>query len=115
MNDRTLRFGDYQRLLTAGCNEVSFNTFTPEPEREAGGELIACPPQRVNLNTVEAPRVLQPYVTVRFMEQVRAVVPLALYLALFLQHMVERLLDRHRWSERIGRAVQLEAQLNLRR
>ncbi len=36
---------------------------------------------------------LQPYVSVRFMDQVRAVVPLALYLALFeilfLQHMVE--------------------------
>lgn len=93
MNDRTLRFGDYQRLLTAGRNEVSFNTFTPELERDPGGELIACPPQRVKLNTVEALRVLQPYVTVRFMEQVRAVVPLALYLALlqilFLQHMAE--------------------------
>ena len=41
----------------------------------------------------EALRLLQPYVSVRFMEQVKAVVPLALYLALFqilfLRQMVE--------------------------
>jgi hypothetical protein len=30
MNDRYRRFGDYQRLLTAGRNEVSLNAFNPE-------------------------------------------------------------------------------------
>ena len=93
MTDRNLRFGDYQRLLTAGRNEVSLNAFNPEPEWDADGKLIPCPPQRIKLNTVETLRLLQPYVSVRFMDQVRAVVPLALYLALFqilfLQHMVE--------------------------
>jgi hypothetical protein len=92
MNNTNRRFGDYQRLLTAGRNEVSLNVFNPELERDAGGNLIPCPPRRIKLNTVEALRLLQPYVSVRFMEQVRAVVPLALYLSLFqilfLQHMV---------------------------
>jgi len=93
MTDRTRRFGDYQRLLTAGRNEVSINAFNPELERDAEGKLIPCPPRRIKLNTVEVLRLLQPYVSVRFMDQVKAVVPLALYLALFqilfLQHMVE--------------------------
>jgi hypothetical protein len=87
------RFGDYQRLLTAGHNQISFNKFTPEIERDAEGRLVPCPTPRIKLNSVEALRLLQPYVSVRFMEQVKAVVPLALYLALyqllFLQYMVQ--------------------------
>jgi hypothetical protein len=87
------RFGDFQRLLGAGRNEVSANAFSPELERDAEGKLIPCPPRRVRLNTAETLRLLQPYVSVRFMDQVRAVVPLALYLALFqilfLRQMVE--------------------------
>jgi hypothetical protein len=93
MTDKNRRFGDYQRLLTAGRNEVSLNAFIPELERDAEGKLIPYTPPPIKLNTVEALRLLQPYVSVRFMDQVRAVVPLALYLALFqilfLQHMVE--------------------------
>ncbi len=93
MTDRHRRFGDYQRTLTAGRNELSLNTFTPELKRDAEGKLIPCPPPRVTLNAPEIIRLLQPYVSVRFMEQVRAVVPLALYLALFqilfLRYMVE--------------------------
>jgi len=93
MTERTRRFGDYQRLLTAGHNEISINAFNPELERDVEGRLVPCPPRRVKLNTVETLRLLQPYVSVRFMNQVKAVVPLALYLALFqilfLQNMVE--------------------------
>ena len=87
------RFGDFQRHLVAGRNEVSLNAFNPELQWDTEGNLIPCPPQRVKLNASEVLRLLQPYVSVRFMEQVKAVVPLALYLALFqilfLQHMVE--------------------------
>ncbi|MEN8802980.1 MAG: DUF1538 domain-containing protein [Thiogranum sp.] len=93
MNNRIRRFGDYQRLLGAVRNKVSFNHFAPVPDRDAEGHLIPCEPPPIKLSTVEALRLLQPYVSVRFMDQVKAVVPLALYLALFqilfLQHMVE--------------------------
>ncbi|MFZ0470370.1 MAG: DUF1538 domain-containing protein [Thiogranum sp.] len=83
MTDRYRRFGDYQRALTAGRNELSLNVFNPELEWNTKGKLIPCPPPRVKLNAVETLRLLRPYVSVRFMEQVKAVVPLALYLALF--------------------------------
>ena len=93
MTDRYRRFGDFQRVLTAGRNELSLNAFNPELKWDAEGNLIPCPPARVKLNAAEVLRLIQPYISVRFMEQVKAVVPLALYLALFqilfLRQMVE--------------------------
>jgi hypothetical protein len=93
MADNTLRFGEFQRQLTAGHNEVSLNDLVIQPERDAAGRLLPFVPPRIKLTTTEAIRLLQPYVSVRFMEQVRAVVPLGLYLALFqilfLRQMVE--------------------------
>ena len=83
MTDRYRRFGDYRRVLTARRNELSMNAFNPELEWDAEGNLIPCPPPRTKLNATEAFRLLQPYVSVRFMEQVKAVIPLAIYLALF--------------------------------
>ncbi len=83
MTDRHRRFGDYQRALTAGRNELSLNAFNPELQRDAEGKLIPCAPPCVKLNAAEMFRLVRPYVSVRFMDQVRAVVPLALYLALF--------------------------------
>ncbi len=83
MTDRYRRFGDFQRILTAGRNELSLNVFNPKLEWDAEGNLIPCPPPRIKLNAAEVLRLFRPYVSVRFMEQVKAVVPLALYLALF--------------------------------
>ena len=83
MIDRYRRFGDFRRVLTARRNELSMNAFNPELEWDAEGNLIPCPPPRTKLNATEAFRLLQPYVSVRFMEQVKAVIPLAIYLALF--------------------------------
>ena len=87
------RFGDVHRLLIAERNEVSLNKLNTELQWDAEGNLIPCPQPRLKLSTSEVLRLLQPYVSVRFMEQVRAVVPLALYLALFqilfLRNMVE--------------------------
>jgi Protein of unknown function (DUF1538) len=93
MTDSHRRFGDFQRALTAGREKLSINAFNPELERDADGSLLPYSYPRIKLNTVEALRLLEPYVSVRFMDQVKAVVPLALYLALFqilfLQNMVE--------------------------
>ena len=86
------RFGDIRRLMDAKRNEISLNAFNPELEWDTEGNLIPCPPRRIKLNFREILRLIQPYVSVRFMEQVKAVVPLALYLMLFqilfLRHMV---------------------------
>jgi hypothetical protein len=83
MTDKYRRFGDYRRVQTARRNELSYNAFNPKLEWDAEGNLIPLPSPRVKLNAAEAFRLLQPYVSVRFMEQVKAVIPLAVYLALF--------------------------------
>ena len=90
------RFGDYQRRLRARRNEVSFNGVTPKLEKDANGELIPYRQERIKLNTGETYQLLRPYVSVRFMEQVKAVVPLAIYLILF-QVLILQQLEADYW------------------
>lgn len=92
MADR-YRFGDYQREAIATRDVISLNDFTPKLEKDAEGNVIPYRAPPIRLTPKEVIRLLSPYVTVRFMEQVKAVVPLAVYLALFqilfLQQVVE--------------------------
>lgn len=89
----TYRFRSYQRLLSAERNKISLNALISPVNQDADGKPKTAPFKPVKLTSAEAIRLLKPYASVRFFDQVRAVVPLALYLALFhilfLQHMVE--------------------------
>jgi len=89
-------FRDYQRASRGGHASISFNDleeFAPKLEKDAEGNLIPYQPPQILFTKEEAVRLLSPYVSVRFMEQFKAVVPLAVYLALFqilfLQQVVE--------------------------
>lgn len=70
------------------------NALTPKLERDAEGNLIPYQTPRVKTNASEVYNLVRPYVTVRMMEQVRAVVPLAIYLFLF-QILILRQLEAH--------------------
>ena len=90
------RFGDYQRESTATHDGISFDDLIdlrPKLEKDAEGNVIPYQAPPVRLTTDETFRLLRPYVSVRFMEQIKAVVPLGVYLALFqilfLQQVVE--------------------------
>ena len=90
------RFGAFQSATRGGHDVISLNEIKdlkPELERDAEGNLIPYRVPQVRLTPEETVRLLTPYVSVRFMEQVKSVVPLAVYLALFqllfLQHAVE--------------------------
>jgi len=76
-------FADYTRADRALKNEVSANLLTTVPELDADGKPIPVELEPVRFTAPEVLRLIQPYVSTRFMDQVRAVVPLALYLALF--------------------------------
>ena len=76
-------FSDYLSAHRALRNEVSANLLSTLPEFDADGKPIPMPWTRLRFTAAEVPRLIQPYVSSRFMEQIRAVVPLALYLALF--------------------------------
>lgn len=87
------RFSDYEWALGSGYKHISFNLLTPKLVRDSDGKPIPCREPPIRLTPGETVSLLQPYVSVRFMEQIKAVLPLALYLALFqiliLRHVVE--------------------------
>jgi len=90
------RFGDYQYELGYGHDELSFNALTPKLERDSQGRLIAHQATPIKLMPGEVFKLLRPYVSVRFMEQVKSVIPLALYLSLF-QVLILRQLTQDSW------------------
>ncbi len=90
------RFGDYQYELGYGYDELSFNALTPKLERDSQCRLIPHQPTPIKLMPGELFNLLRPYVSVRFMEQVKSVIPLALYLSLF-QVLILRQLTQDSW------------------
>ena len=96
MANNQYRFGEYQRRLRARRKEVSLNSVRPKLEKDANGKLIPCHPERLKLNAGEVYQLLRPYVSVRFMEQVKAVVPLGIYLILF-QVLILQQLEADYW------------------
>jgi len=69
-----IRFGAFLREIGIEHRRISFNALT---SKEGSG------PGRNKLRPAEVYRIVQPYVSVRLLEQIRAVVPLAAYLFLF--------------------------------
>ena len=67
----------------AVASEISANLLTITPEFDADGNPIPVERAPLKLTTIEGLRLIQPYFSTRFMDQLKAVVPLALYLALF--------------------------------
>jgi hypothetical protein len=91
---QSIRYGDYLRALGAGRREVSANALNPPVAWDARGRAVPPPPiGPIRLHPDEIAALLRPYVSTRFMEQVRAVVPLALYLALFQLLILRQLVD----------------------
>jgi len=78
-----ISFSDYMSAHRTLKNEVSANLFMTLPEFDANGKPIPVEQPPMRFTATEVLRLIQPYVSTRFMDQVRAVVPLALYLALF--------------------------------
>ncbi len=78
-----LRFGDFQREATLRQRRISFDELTRPRTTDARGAPQPVRPGRVNLRGIDLYRLLGPYVSVRFWAQARAVVPLAVYFALF--------------------------------
>ena len=74
MTEREIRYGDYLGAIKRHRRQVSFSVLI-EAERLR--------PARPRLRAVDLHRLLTPYVSVRFLEQVRSVVPLALLLIAF--------------------------------
>jgi len=77
------RFIDYQRAAGAAQKEISLHQLYPEPEKDEAGRIVCIQPVVKKVSSHEVLKLFQPYVSMRFMEQFKAVVPLAAYLVLF--------------------------------
>lgn len=80
---KRVRFGAYLREVAIHQIEVSYNELAPVIEQDAYGNELPYRPPKVGLRGIDVYRLIQPYISVRLMDQIKAVVPLAVYLFLF--------------------------------
>jgi len=83
MNTSQISFGQFGRELNVHLDKVSYNEMIPPIEHSEDGQELPHKPQSLNVGSGDVYRLLKPYISVRFMEQFSAVVPLAVYLVLF--------------------------------
>jgi len=81
--NQEIRFSAFIRETTLQQEQISYNDLVPKIERDAMGREIPYKPPKVQLRCVDIYRLLTPYINVRFMDQVKTVVPLAVYLVCF--------------------------------
>jgi hypothetical protein len=85
----SIRFGDYIQAMYVDMQKVPFQELMPEPLFDRHGNEYPQPVPKMKLGGGDVVKILQPYLSTRFIDQARAVVPLAIYLALF-QYIVLR-------------------------
>lgn len=88
-----LRFGDLMREVTVHEQTVSYNYLTPQILRDESGQEIPYVSPPLTLRSIDIWRLLAPYVGIRIADQLRAVAPLALYLALFQVLILRQVVD----------------------
>ena len=75
-----MRFNDYLQQYKVQHTEISYNRLTQKPDPSGQRSLR---PERIRVTPRIALGLLAPYCATRFMEQIKAVVPLAAYLVIF--------------------------------
>lgn len=78
-----ISFSRFVRESSVHTDRISYNDMAPPVERDAAGNEIPYQPQALTVGSGDIYRLLQPYVSVRFLDQFKAVMPLAIYLVLF--------------------------------
>ncbi len=80
---REIKFAEFVRESNIQQQYLNFNDLTPKPQFDAEGREKPYAPPKIKLRAIDVHRLLTPYVSVRFISQVKAVVPLVAYLMLF--------------------------------
>ena len=75
-----MRYHDYLKKYRVPRTEISYNELTPKLDPQGQGSLA---PERIKVTPRRAFNLLAPYCGTRFMEPIKAVVPLAVYLIIF--------------------------------
>ena len=80
---KEIRFGDFVREVSLKQNRISYNALTPTLQIDDNGNEIPYQPAKLQLRGIDIYRLMGPYVGIRLVDQVKAVVPSAVYLFLF--------------------------------
>ncbi|MCP3850681.1 MAG: DUF1538 domain-containing protein [Gammaproteobacteria bacterium] len=80
---KQIRFGAFVREVNSRHKYLSYNHVTPKPVIDDSGEPVPYRAPKFKLRPELALRLIQPYLQVRLVDQMQAVIPLALYLLLF--------------------------------
>lgn len=80
---KSIRFGDFIQAMSVDSHKIPYIELMPEPLFDRHGNEFPQPVQKIKMGGGEIVKLLQPYISTRFMDQARAVVPLAAYLGLF--------------------------------
>jgi hypothetical protein len=75
-----MRYSKFLTETTVGHQTISYNLLTPKP---VDGDPDALKPKKIEITPARVAELLGPYTYVRIMDQIQAVVPLAVYLMLF--------------------------------
>ncbi|XOV88877.1 MAG: DUF1538 domain-containing protein [Pseudomonadota bacterium] len=78
-----ISFGTFSRELNVHLDQVSFNELVPDVVYDSEGREQPHRPDALAVGAGDVYRLLRPYLSIRFFDQFRAVMPLALYLVLF--------------------------------
>lgn len=79
----TIRYGAFVREVSLKQRQISYNHLAPKIEKDEQGEDIPYRSLRIKLRSLDVVRLIKPYISVRLNEQIRAVLPLSIYLVLF--------------------------------
>lgn len=79
----SIRYGAFVREVSLKQRQISFNDIAPPVQKDENGNVIPYHPPKLKLRSLDIARLIKPYVSVRLNEQVRVVLPLAIYLVLF--------------------------------
>ena len=88
-----MRYSDYLRAIGAGRRQFRAAELIAKDRFDAEGRPIGRPPEKLKLHPDEIAAILRPYASSRFIDQFKAVVPLAAYLALFQILILRQLVD----------------------
>ncbi|OQW95620.1 MAG: hypothetical protein BWK79_01805 [Beggiatoa sp. IS2] len=81
--NKELRYGDVASAMAVQQRRISYNLLTPKPQFDVDGNEISYRSPKVQLRGRDVYHLLRPYLQVRFVEQLKAVMPLVVYMVLF--------------------------------
>lgn len=80
---KNIRFGAFIKEATSIHHKIPFSDLKPDIQADESCNRASTTEAKISIRRIDVYRILQPYISSRIMEQVKAVVPLALYLMLF--------------------------------